>query len=55
MESKTVDDIKVEIRDLIDECARRGVLIESITPEFVGTLDGQARVTFINIVERRLI
>ena len=50
---KDVEQIKQEIRSLIDEAAGQGVMIEQISAYFVGTMDGRGAVTHIELREKR--
>lgn len=52
---KDIEQIKQEIRSLIDEAAGQGVLITEITADFLTmTLEGRGATTRIHIEETRL-
>lgn len=51
---KDVEQIKQEIRSLIDEAAGQGVLLTEITAEFVTVMEGRGATTYIQIKETRL-
>ena len=51
---KDVEQIKQEIRSLIDEAAGQGVLITEITAEFATVMKGHGATTYIQIKETRL-
>jgi len=50
---KDIEEIKQEIRDLIDDAADQGVMIEQISAYFIGTVDGRGAVAHIEIREKR--
>jgi len=51
---KDVEQLKKEIRALINEAAGQGVLITEITAEFATVMEGRGAVTYIQIKETRL-
>lgn len=51
---KDVEQIKQEIRSLIDEAAGQGVLITEITAEFLTVMEGRGAATCVRIEETRL-
>lgn len=54
MELKNVEQIKQEIKSLIDEAASQGVMINEITSEFLIVMEGIGTVTYTNIKETRM-
>lgn len=51
---KDVEQLKKEIRALINGAAAQGVLITEITAEFATVMEGRGAVTHIQIKETRL-
>lgn len=51
---KDIEQIKQEIRSLIDEAAGQGVLITEITADFVTVMEGRGAATYIQVKETRM-